>query len=207
LIHRCTITKSNGAQEGGQMGDRFQTIVDPEAAEAETPALAASLLQWLIDEGIVVAQESDCALADEGYAPGPSWSKATGPSDYHLQEMRANGLQIVVKHNVFHNGGLGFEIVCDSCGGRFEPPDGSWGDAVGEWYDHSGPGLLACPGCKAVRMITDWRHDPNIGFANLGFEFWNWPPLLNELLLRWDADSGTACLWFWGRFRATPSFR
>jgi hypothetical protein len=54
------------------MGDWFQTIVDPEATEAEAPALADRVLYWLIEERIVVGERTDCVLGDGGYAPGPA---------------------------------------------------------------------------------------------------------------------------------------
>lgn len=155
------------------MGDWFQSVVDPEATEAEAPTLADSVLRWLVAEGVVVPERSDCTLGEAGHAPGPSYVKATGLPDKHLLTLWTNGLAVVSTRTVFHKGGLGFDIVCSSCGGRFEPPDGLWADAVGEWYDRNGPGPLACPGCKAVRPITAWRHDPPLGFANLGFTFWN----------------------------------
>jgi len=164
------------------MGDQFQSVVDPDASEVEAPALAEKLLQWFINEGIVSPERSDCVLGDSGYAPGRFHCKAIGSENQHLLRLRTNGLEVVSTHTVFHNGGLGFELVCESCGGSFDPPQGAWGDAVGEWYDRSGPGLLACPGCQAVRAITKWRHAPPFGFANLGFTFWNWPSLLESFI-------------------------
>jgi len=164
------------------MGDWFQSIIDPKATEADAPLLAQALLRWLVDEEIVVAEKSDCTYGDGGHAPGPCYTKAIGTPSDRIHGLRTNGVEVVCIRTVFHNGGLGFKIVCDACGGRFDPPQGLWGDAVGEWYDRSGPGLLACPQCNATRPITEWRHDPNFGFANLGFTFWNWPKLADEFV-------------------------
>ena len=164
------------------MGDWFQTIVDPEATEGEAAELADSVLRWLIEEQIVVSQRSNCTLGDAGYAPGTCYTKATGSPEEHFLSLWTNGLELVSKRSVFDNGGFGFDIVCASCGGRFEPPKGLWADAAGEWFDRSGPGLLACPGCRAVRAITEWRHDPPLGFANLGFTFWNWPAVTDAFV-------------------------
>lgn len=164
------------------MADSFQSIVDPEATAAEAPALAGRVLRWLIDEHIVVGDRTDCILGDGGYAPGPAYVKATAAPDKYLLEMRTNRVEVVSTRTVFHNGALGFEIVCSSCGGRFEPPSGCWGDAVGEWYDGSGVGMLACSGCGAARAITDWQHDPPFGFGHVGFTFWNWPRLTEEFV-------------------------
>ena len=110
------------------MGDWFQTIVDPEATEAEAPALCDRVLRWLVDEQIVVGERTDCILGDAGHSPGPAYEKATGSRNKYLLAIRTNGLQVVSTHTVFHNGGLDFDIVCSSCGGRFQPPKGHWGE-------------------------------------------------------------------------------
>lgn len=165
------------------MGDWFQSIVDPEATEAEAPALADRVLRWLVDEQIVASERTDCVLSNRGgYAPGPAYVKATGSPDAHVLQLRANGLEVVSSHTVFHNGGLGFEIVCAACGGRFDPPQGLWADAVSEWYDRAGQGMLACPGCSVSRPISEWQHDPPLGFGNLGLTFWNWSELIDEFV-------------------------
>ena len=166
------------------MGDWFQSIVDPETTEADAPAAADRVLRWLIDEQIVVGDRTDCTLGDGGYAPGRAYVKATGSSDPYLLATRTNGLEVVSTRTVFYSGGLGYElkIVCLSCGGRFEPPEGPWGDAVGEWYHRRGAGMLACPGCGAARPVTEWPHEPAFGFGNVGFTFWNWPNLTGEFV-------------------------
>jgi hypothetical protein len=38
-------------------------------------------------------------------------------------------------------------LVCAVCAHRFEATSGAWANAVSEWYDQSGPGLLQCPRC------------------------------------------------------------
>ncbi|WP_131813221.1 hypothetical protein [Mycolicibacterium fortuitum] len=62
------------------MGDYAQTLVDVDATDEDAPRLKQRVLSWLISEGIVAAELSDCVLGvDEGgYAPGktilmPSW--------------------------------------------------------------------------------------------------------------------------------------
>ena len=70
-------------------------------------------------------------------------------------------------------------MVCSGCGERFEAPD-EWGEAVGEWYETGAAGMVGCPGCGAGRAVTEWEYDPPWGFGYLGFEFWNWPPFVEE---------------------------
>ncbi|MET7914844.1 hypothetical protein ABZU45_02680 [Streptomyces avermitilis] len=42
------------------MGDHFQTIVDLDARAGEAPEFAARVVEWLVAEGIVPAERTDC---------------------------------------------------------------------------------------------------------------------------------------------------
>ena len=164
------------------MGDSFQSIVDRDATEAEAPELGAAIHKWLVSEGIVSADASDCVLgSDTGFPPGPHYEKAVDGPDEHLLQLVTNGLDIIAERHVFYACQGGFELVCSACSDRFEAPD-EWGDAVDEWYENKGPGLLACPRCGEAQPISYWEHDPAWGFANLGFEFWNWRSLTDEFV-------------------------
>jgi hypothetical protein len=164
------------------MGDYFQVIVDKDATEAESLDLGDVVLKWLISEKIVSPSTCDCVLGTEvGYPPGSRYVTAVIEPCDSLIGLWTNGLDIITKRTVFHSGQGGFELVCSSCFNRFEQGD-EWGAAVDEWLDDKGPGLLACPRCKCVQAITEWKHDPEWGFGNLGFEFWNWPPFTEKFL-------------------------
>ncbi len=167
------------------MGDHFQAIVDRDATEHEAPELADRVLQWLFDEGIVSREMSHhCVIADEpGYLPGPRYEAVvTEPDPILMAPCGVNGLEVVTGRTVFHPGQADLLLVCSSCSGRFNAPDG-WGDAVGDWFDGE-LGLLACPACRAVQPITEWKHDPDWAFAFLGFTFWNWPELTEEFVAK-----------------------
>ncbi len=164
------------------MGDWFQTVSDRDATESESQELGAAIHQWLVDEGIVSSDATDCVPgSDIGYPPGPNYQKATGESDDHLLKLATNGLDVITKRSVFHSGQGGFELICSACSDRFEAPN-VWGDAVSQWYENKGPGIMACPHCGGRQPINEWKHDPPWGFANLGFEFWNWPPLSDDFV-------------------------
>ncbi|MEX0728632.1 MAG: hypothetical protein WEB58_18080 [Planctomycetaceae bacterium] len=164
------------------MSDHSQTVVDQDATESESPRLGAFIHQWLIDEGIVSADATDCVLSsDAGYAPGPNYEKATSVPKANLLSLITNGLDIITKRNIFDSGEGGFELVCSACSHRFEGSD-AWGDAVDEWYENRGSALLPCPRCGKSKLINEWEHDPAWGFANLGFQFWNWPQLSDEFI-------------------------
>ncbi len=163
------------------MGDWFQSIVDTEATEIEAPSLADRVLRWLIDEQIVASELTDCVLSEPGgYGPGPAYVKATGVPDDLTLRLRTNGMEVVSTRTVFHNGGIGFKLVCSACGSRTEPKRGWWADAAGEWYARAGPGMLKCPACQVSKPVTEWQHDPQLGYGNLGFTFWNWPKLTDD---------------------------
>ena len=98
---------------GCAIGDCFQVVVDRDAAESEAPDLATAIHRWLIDEGIVLADPSDCVLdSDAGYQPGPHYEKATGMADEHLQTLRTNGLALITNRTVFHSGQGDLELIC-----------------------------------------------------------------------------------------------
>jgi hypothetical protein len=160
------------------MGDWFQIIVDKDATEQEAAELASRIRDWLIAEGIVEREMTDCVLgSDLGYPPGPNAEQAVDdePMD-DVRELLRDGLDIITKRSVFHAMPGEVELICTDCGQRFDPPD-EWQEAIGEWYDERGPGNLKCPHCGVERPIIAWEHDPVWGFGYLGFEFWNWPPL------------------------------
>ena len=164
------------------MDDCFQVVVDRDATVSEAPKLAAEIHRWLIDEGIVLAGPSDCVLSGVGYRPGPHYQEATCTTYEHLGTLRTNGLELTARHTVFYSGQGDFEFICATCFDRFEAPE-RWHKAVDEWYENKGPGMLACPSCGHTQPITNWRHDPPWGFANLGFKFRNWP-LLKEAFVK-----------------------
>lgn len=159
------------------MGDYFQTIVDPEATGEEALALARRVLDWLVGEQVVVPERTDCTLGEGGYAPGSAHFKAIASPGVEMLPLRTNGLEITAARTVFFSGPDSFDIVCPACDVRFESPWDGFSDAVGVWYDRSGPGMLVCPGCGMANAVTDWHYDPPFGFGDLGLTFWNWPKL------------------------------
>jgi hypothetical protein len=164
------------------MGEWFQAVADRDATEENAPALATTIYNWLVGEGIISGAPRDCVLgSDVGYPPGPHYEKAVSEPFEGILTLRTNGLEIFTKRTVFACPQGPPELVCSACSARCEPPD-AWSAAINNWYSHGGPGLLTCPRCENVRSIADWEHDPPWAFANLGFEFWNWPPMTAEFV-------------------------
>lgn len=159
------------------MGDYFQYIVDVEATEEQAPQQEATVRDWLLREGIISAEMTDCVLGSElGYPPTANYTKAVEEPDDFLLERRTNGVKLITKRTIFDSGQGGFELICSSCDARFEYTD-EWSDAVHEWSERRGPGIFPCPHCGHAQPLTEWKHDPPWAYADFGIKFWNWPPL------------------------------
>ncbi|NBD12441.1 FmdB family zinc ribbon protein [Corallococcus silvisoli] len=158
------------------MGDSFQIIVDKDASADEAPRLAAQIRDWLVARRIIEPELTDCALGDSGHRPGPGRTAAVDAPDEEAWSWRlqANGLEIEMGRTVFFT--IGGELTCRACGARFEPEDG-WSEAVDDWYSGNDGAEFECPECGTPERLVEWNGEFPWGFGNLGFKFWNWPPL------------------------------
>jgi hypothetical protein len=165
------------------MGDHFQTIVDLDATAADAPKLAARALGWLVREGIVRPEHTDCVLgAPSGNPPAEQWPKAVLDPGWEP----ADGLKIETVRTVFWGGqGDAQYATCPQCTGQTwfytedrEPVPGThaaFGDAINAWHA-TGEASVTCPSCAQASELTWWRWaDDYYAFGYLGFEFWNWP--------------------------------
>lgn len=156
------------------MGDIFQVIVDRDVSLDQAPVQASAICQWLISEKIIDPRLSDCALGGLGYAPGIKCSLAFDGTRKEVMHWRTNGLQVVIARTIFYSAGA--DLICDRCrkgtweGTAFSHPLSPW--SAGD--DNS---IFKCPHCGHETPVTDCKFDPPWGFGNLGFKFWNWPPL------------------------------
>ena len=171
------------------MGNYFEIIADAEATEDEAAGLAASVVSWLTQEGIIAAEAANCVLgAESGYPPGPRYTAAVTEPDEGLLRLRANGVEVCTTRAVFSPAeGTAGSVVCPLCGqttdlndpvtGQITPQWELFSDAFGTWME-GGPGEVRCPRCGQLVRLNDWRwtNEPfAVGF--LGFTFWNWPLL------------------------------
>ncbi len=173
------------------MGDWYQTIADVQATPDESADLAATVLAWLVDAGIVLGEPTDCVLSGEGqgYPPGPNYAAAVTEAEPHLLALRTNGVAVVTGRTVFYSMGAD-TVTCPACGRRTEltdedgEPNDAWhelSDTISVWFD-GGSGTHACPNCRNPVELNDWTWSPPWGFGHLGFTFWNWPPLNPQFL-------------------------
>jgi endogenous inhibitor of DNA gyrase (YacG/DUF329 family) len=163
------------------VGDWFETIADVEATAEEADRLGAEVLSWLVAEGVVLAEPTDCVLGGPGHPPGPHYARATiEPCDFLLRR-DPNGLRVLTGRSVFYSMGLD-RVVCPHCQAavldeRNDVFSSFFSPAIDEWYSAGGTGTRACPYCGKPVGLNEWDWSPPWGFGYLGFEFWNWPLL------------------------------
>jgi hypothetical protein len=167
------------------MGDCHTTIVDREVSTSDAPKLGATIREWLIAEGVIQADPSDCVLGGDGYRPGSVLGLAIEPGDvdrYALRRLLTNGLEIITERALF----IGWmeALICTRCNqtidySEFEPVIST---AIQNWFSSGVGDRVDCPRCGMGVPLTEWRFDPPVGFGNLGFKFWNWPPLKTSFI-------------------------
>ncbi len=168
------------------MGDWFQTLADIDASIEEANIVAARIRSWLIESQVIEPSPRDCVFGGMGYPPLNYEQVVDGPAySQHFRKLKTNGLQIKIGRTVFLNGQSGVTVTCPKCNA---PCKNSWANAIDEWYKSTGPGTLKCLECGNEQSVTEWTFIPAWGFGNLGFTFWNWPPLkqsfINEMKRR-----------------------
>lgn len=174
------------------MGNYFQTVVDLDATESDAEAVAAAGLEWLVEEGIVAAELTDCVLgAPLGHPPGPRWREAVVEDGWEPSD----GLKVITGRTVFDGGqGEPWFAVCPHCAGRVDLSTGEvwepFREAVDTWND-TGRAAVACPECGRTGDLTAWAWSDNyFAFACLGFEFWDWPEFRPDFLERFARALG-----------------
>ncbi|WP_137992496.1 hypothetical protein [Streptomyces vilmorinianum] len=165
------------------MGSHFQTVVDLDATAEDAPALAARALDWLVAQGIVRDERTDCVLgAPLGHPPGPRWASAVAVEDWEP----GGGLRIEVGRTVFHGGqGDAQYAVCPHCATRTRFCTEDWeyiedgarepfDRAISAWHD-TGAAAVTRTHCGRDGDLTAWAWaDDFYAFGHLGFEFWDW---------------------------------
>jgi hypothetical protein len=167
------------------MGDYFQIIVDCQVSLPKAAALASRIRDWLIDEGIIDRTMTNCVLDEDdiGYPPGANFEQAVESSHDDTRELWTNGLSIIVGREVFDSSPEVPDLLCRHCNAKSRTAwDQAISDAMSQWREGDGVGDLTCPACGHSEPITKWIWDPPWGFGNLGFKFWNWPPLKASFL-------------------------
>ena len=163
------------------MSDSYISLVPNNVEEECAKALANRSYLWLVKNGIIQPQASDCTLGEFGYEPGPNYLYAIGEDLYGLKNLKTNGLEIVTERTIFHNGGNGLEeINCPKCGANCLSLE--WSEAIDDWLSGESQGSLICGSCSSSNSIIEYRFQPLWCFGFLGFSFWNWPAFTEEFI-------------------------
>jgi hypothetical protein len=151
------------------MGDHFQTIIDLDAKADEAPQLGARVVEWLVTEGIVLAERTDCVLgAPLGHEPGPNWQRAVAAAD--ADEDPWDGLAVHTERGIFDGGQGGPEsVTCPLCEtttplgeGAYEwdEADEDTADAPGDMSVDEGQDTADAPGDTSVDEGQDTADAP-----------------------------------------------
>ncbi|AQS69060.1 hypothetical protein [Streptomyces pactum] len=186
------------------MGDRFQVIVDLDAGGTDAERLARRALEWLVAEGVVLAERTPCVLGQPlGHPPGPHWQRAVG-DDWDFEPW--DGLAVHTRRTGFTSGAdLPGAALCPRCGAPAPlDDDATWRRfraAMRVWHD-TGAASVGCAACATAVPVPDWSWDEApLAFGHLGFEFWNWPELTDGFRARLAALlDGHRTAYVWGAY-------
>ncbi|GAA1547142.1 hypothetical protein GCM10009730_65330 [Streptomyces albidochromogenes] len=149
------------------MGDYFQTVVDIDAAPEDVEVLASRVVDWLVDEQVVLPEQTFEMLGRPVHSPGRRWDDVM-----EWPGQGADGLAVVRRRTVFW-GSLGSEgaPVCPHCSAPTAETSGL--DALAAWNE-TGSAELWCPACGRSELLPEWTwQDDRFACGHLGFEVWN----------------------------------
>jgi len=157
----------------------------------QASSLAARLIAFLVERGIVEAMPTDSGLVRLAHRPGPNASEAiisppqdpSGTKRYgDFRELSTNGVEIeyLVRPRLLAGGDDMFVFRCPSCDAEHDADEIL--ELIEELDNPFGPEPEAkCPGCATSSKVSDLRVS-NGAFANLTLCFWNWWPLCDSFL-------------------------
>jgi len=163
------------------VSDSAQILVAIDCPADAAARYAEAVLEWLVERRVVGRERTDCVLGGDGrgHPPGPNLRAAVdGDADDAdvTRGLWTNGLAIVVRRTIFDGGENPIELRCPRCEATFEPRD-DWYEAVDSWAAGNDAACYSCPSCGLEQPLREWTGAWPWGFAHLGLEFWNWPPL------------------------------
>lgn len=177
------------------MSDYYETIVDRDALVRRAADEAAFVVKWLVAQKIIVGKPDDeCVPRDEapGYRAGPEAEMATDGQS--CEDIRTSdgwvGMSVLIGRRFFE-GDLSseIEVFCPSCRAKSAAKK-PWKLAADNWLNGKSPYQVKCQRCGLSTKITEWVCDPPNVFGNVGFRFWNWPPLSASFLSRLSQSLG-----------------
>ncbi|TJZ51825.1 hypothetical protein FAZ15_19960 [Sphingobacterium olei] len=128
---------------------------------------------------IVNAAPSDCILSSNtGYAISDGAKQVTTFPDKLPFDLITNGLEIVTERKVFDTGQNFINVLsCPHCNKNIAFDDWDldpWNKALSD--------NLSCTRCELETEIHNYRFEPDWGFSDLGFTFWNLPEFREDFI-------------------------
>jgi hypothetical protein len=156
------------------------------AVDGSSSSLAARLLAWLVERGVVEALPTDSGLTALAHRPGPRALEAVVPqkaSVYDFRTLVINGVELThtTQTQLLHGDEMP-EFACPACGAAMDT------DAVMErMMNPENPFLvptptrLSCARCNKSLALNELAVS-NGAFVNVVLRFWNWWPLKPEFI-------------------------
>ncbi|TWJ04594.1 hypothetical protein JN11_00306 [Mucilaginibacter frigoritolerans] len=165
------------------MSDSSTSIVPNITHFLDREVKAKQIIEWLVSIKAVKPVKTDCILSSElGYPIDKGASNLVDEPEYLPFSLRCNGLEVVTDREVFHTGQNGLDsFICPKCNENIISNEWDLND-----YYETGNSLLLCPLCNNASDLNDYLIEPTWGFSNLGFTFWNWPPLKDEVVQEFE---------------------
>ena len=190
LVHEPRRTRLPRVAHGAKaavVSDSHQTLAFPDVPPDRASTVVDSATQWLIREGIVAGERTECVLgADQGHPPGPQVGRAIietpvapemEPHVLDFRDLSPNGMVSETGRAVHHGNELAlekFSMTCPSCRSHLADPD-RWTDQLDTWYE-TGTATIECPLCGTGSAMTTWTVS-NWSLSYAALTFWNWPDL------------------------------
>ena len=161
------------------MSDHSISIVPRQSSYPDNKAKAIEILDWLVSKDIVKPTLSDCILSsNNGYAISDGAKQVTIFPDDLPFDLVTNGLEIITERQVFDTGeNFIDELTCPSCNENIALDD--WD--LNPWSNQESNNLT-CPQCGHETEIHNYTFEPDWGFSDLGFTFWNWSEFTDDFI-------------------------
>ena len=176
------------------MSDQHIAICALNLTEEEAETCKDKVINYLVSREIILPTKSHCIMSETGtgYPPGPkfiqaSWFDKEQPqiinANYEdFSKRTVNGLEVLCgRQGVYNASGDWSDKQCPDCKLK-SAQDKDWSEAVTEWLEHKGEGLLTCPHCGSTASVSQWYFYNDMLLGNLIFQFWNWPELSDEFI-------------------------
>ena len=167
--------------------DWYQALVVLDVPAERTKALAIEATSRLAKERLITIYEDQHLKTHVSgkFAPGPDLARISGYQDKDFADMNIGGMDVYVDSWVNDYGIVGLDqAICPSCNTEFNSHTfeqtafliEAFADAGKQFSEQRVLPSVTCPNCNANLPVNLWQTMPHLGFCNLAFTFWNWPP-------------------------------